>query len=73
MRKLVVILVALSVSTGLCAQVKTAKPEDHGMDPERLARVDAVIDDAIGAGDIPGAVLAVVRRNDIVYLKAYGN
>lgn len=73
MRKLVVILIALSVSMGLCAQVKTAKPEDHGMDPERLARVDAVIGDAIGAGDIPGAVLAVVRRNDIVYLKAYGN
>ena len=43
------------------------------MDPERLARVDAVIDDAVGAGNIPGAVLAVVRRNDIVYLKAYGN
>ena len=43
------------------------------MDPERLARVDAVIDDAIRAGDIPGAVLSVVRRNDIVYLKAYGN
>ena len=43
------------------------------MDPERLARVDAVIGDAIGTGDIPGAVLAVVRRNDIVYLKAYGN
>ena len=73
MRKLVVIMMALSVSAGLCAQVKVAKPEDHGMDPERLARVDAVIGDAIGAGDIPGAVLAVVRRNDIVYLKAYGN
>ena len=73
MRKLVVIMIALLVSAGLCAQVKTAKPEDHGMDPERLARVDAVIDDAIQAGDIPGAVLSVVRRNDIVYLKAYGN
>ena len=43
------------------------------MDPERLARVDAVIDDAIRVGDIPGAVLSVVRGNDIVYLKAYGN
>ena len=73
MRKLVVIMIALSVSAGLCAQVKTARPEDHGMDPERLARVDAVIDDAIRAGDIPGAVLSVVRGNDIVYLKAYGN
>ena len=73
MRKYCLLLLVLLVSTVLCAQVKVAKPEDHGMDPERLARVDAVIDDAIGAGDIPGAVLAVVRRNDIVYLKAYGN
>ena len=64
---------AFLLSLNLQAQVKVAKPEDHGMDPERLARVDAVIADAIGSGDIPGAVLAVVRRNDIVYLKAYGN
>ena len=73
MRKLFIMMVALSISAGLSAQVKVAKPEDHGMDPERLARVDAVIDDAIRTGDIPGAVLSVVRRNDIVYLKAYGN
>jgi CubicO group peptidase (beta-lactamase class C family) len=51
MRKLVFIMMALSVSAGLWAQVKVAKPEDHGMDPERLARVDAVIDDAI-RGDL---------------------
>ena len=51
MRKLVFIMMALSVSAGLWAQVKVAKPEDYGMDPERLARVDAVIDDAI-RGDL---------------------
>ena len=73
MQKFFMTILALAVGAGLQAQVKVAKPEDHGMDPERLARVDAVIADAIGAGDIPGAVLAVVRRNDIVYLKAYGN
>ena len=73
MRKLFILMVALSISAGLSAQVKVAKPEDHGMDPDKLARVDAVIADAISAGDIPGAVLSVVRRNDIVYLKAYGN
>ena len=67
------ITMAVLLSLNLHAQVKVAKLEDHGMDPERLVRVDAVIADAIDAGDIPGAVLAVVRRNDIVYLKAYGN
>ena len=73
MHRFLMTISALTVAAGLWAQVKVAKPEDHGMDPERLARVDAVIDDAVGAGNIPGAVLAVVRRNDIVYLKAYGN
>ena len=73
MRKLFILMVALSISAGLCAQVKVANPKDHGMDPKRLARVDAVIADAIDAGDIPGAVLSVVRHNEIVYLKAYGN
>ena len=73
MRNLMIPLLALLLSTGLFAQVKVAKPEDLGMDPERLARVDAVIGDAIRAGDIPGAVLSVVRRDNIVYLKAYGN
>ena len=68
-----IVCAALVLSTGVWGQVKTAKPEDCGMDPARLARVDAVIDEAIRAGDIPGAVLSVVRRNDIVYLKAYGN
>ena len=73
MHKILMTIWALAVAAGLQAQVKVAKPEDQGMDPERLARVDAVIADAIGTGDIPGAVLAVVRRSDIVYLKAYGN
>ena len=67
------VAVALAVAPQVDAQVKVAKPEENGMDSERLVRVDAVIDDAIRAGDIPGAVLSVVRRNEIVYLKAYGN
>ena len=73
MHRFLLTISALTVAVGLLAQVKVARPEDHGMDPERLARVDAVIDDAIQAGDIPGAVLSVVRGNDIVYMKAYGN
>ena len=53
MHRFLMTISALTVSVGLLAQVKVAKPEDHGMDPERLARVDAVIDDAIRAGTFP--------------------
>ena len=59
-------LAALLLSLNLCAQVKVENPKLHGMDPERLSRVDAVISDAIRDGEIPGAVLSVVRGNSIV-------
>ena len=64
---------ALLLTMGLYAQVKVADPARHGMDPERLARLDEVIEECIAEGNIPGAVISVVRGNNIVYLKAYGN
>ena len=35
--------------------------------------VDAVIEDAIRAGNVPGAVLIVGHNGAVVYRKAYGN
>lgn len=43
------------------------------MNPEKLSQVDRVIEEAIAAKDIPGAVISVVRGDRIVYLKAYGD
>ena len=43
------------------------------MDGARLALADSVINAAIAEESIPGAVLAVVRDDELVYLKAYGN
>lgn len=53
-------------------RLDTSTPAQMGMDPVRLARVDQVINQAINDTIIPGAVIAVVRKNKIVYLKAYG-
>ena len=64
---------ALLLTLALPAQVKVKDPAKHGMDPERLARLDEVIEECIAEGNIPGAVISVVRGNSIVYLKAYGN
>ncbi len=66
-------LAAALLPATLNAQVKIDNPRNHGMDPEQLARVDEVIAAAIREGQMPGAVLSVVRANHIVYLKAYGN
>ena len=53
--------------------LKQVRPEKVGMDSKRLLKADSIIEDAIKQGDIPGAVLAVVRHGKMAYLKAYGN
>ena len=73
MKRIVFFVLAALASVALNAQPKIDNPKDHGMDPERLSRVDEVIAEAIRDGEMPGAVLSVVRGNSIVYLKAYGN
>lgn len=55
------------------AQLQQVRPEKVGMDSQRLLKADSIIEDAIRQGDIPGAVLAVVRHGKMAYLKAYGN
>lgn len=54
------------------ASVRTAR-EAAGIDRERLADADRLIDEAIARGEIPGAVLLVGRGDEIVYEKAYGS
>ena len=75
MRKLLAIAAAAVMAVPALAQgtLRMDSPERHRMNPEKLAQVDRVIEEAISAKEIPGAVLSVVRGNDIVYLKAYGN
>lgn len=53
--------------------LRIVRPERVGMDSQRLLRADSAIQDAIDKGNIPGAVLAVVRHGRMAYLKAYGN
>jgi len=43
-----------------------------GVDPERLARVDEIVEAAIEAGSMPGAVALAGHRGRIVYRKAFG-
>lgn len=75
MKRLIVSALAAALAVSALAQgtLRQATPESHGMDSEKLAQVDRVINDAIAAKEIPGAVISVVRGNDIVYLKAYGS
>ena len=75
MKKIVSLLVALLllIPAAEGRGLRHCRPEAEGMDGSRLSLADSVINAAIAGKSIPGAVLAVVRGERIVYLKAYGN
>lgn len=71
-------LISLFCVTLMCAlsfaqPLEKSTPAAAGMDAARLSNVDAIIMNSIEKGEVPGAVLAVVRDNKMVYLKSYGN
>lgn len=47
-------------------------PADLGFDPAKLAAIDQHIADDVDQGHFPGAVLAIVRRDQLVHFKTYG-
>jgi CubicO group peptidase (beta-lactamase class C family) len=81
MKKCLLLLCLLANTLLLVAQTKSAKnspllteatPESQGFSPERLARVDAMLQSAVTDSDIPGAVMLIARNGKIVYWKAFG-
>lgn len=50
----------------------TANPSDVGLCPDRLARLSAVMGERVEAGQIPGAVVAIVRNDRLAYFEAFG-
>jgi CubicO group peptidase (beta-lactamase class C family) len=47
-------------------------PEDVGLSRERLARIDAMIERRIAAGDLTGAVTIVARRGQVAHVSIHG-
>lgn len=80
MKKLFTVLLlfsalAINAQTKSIQKSKTlseAKPESAGLSPERLARIDGMLQEAVAEGDIPGVVALVARNGKIVYYKAFG-
>jgi CubicO group peptidase (beta-lactamase class C family) len=75
--RLLFAFLALSVS----AQTKSIKnspplteasPNSQGVSPERLARIDAMLKNAVDRGNIPGVVALIARNGKIVFHNAYG-
>ena len=53
-------------------ELPTTVPEDVGMSSERLARIGDVVDRAIEAESITGAVTVVVRKGKVAHFEAHG-
>jgi len=55
------------------APVSPAPAPASDFDGDRLARIDGLVEDAVRAGLLPGAVVLVGRGDRTIFLKAYGN
>ncbi len=82
MKNLITLLLILSVfgtiagaqtkSINSTPELKEASPEEAGISPERLARIDQMCEEAVASDDLPGIVALVARDGKIVLWKAYG-
>jgi len=69
-----VAVVSMAVSTTSYAEsLKKVSPESVGMNSKKLAQIDREAARAIEQGNCPGCVVAVVNKDKLVFLKAYGN
>lgn len=71
------VFVALAVLLMACTPrptqgIRHTTPAKRGMDAVRLSLIDSTVQASIDAGDIPGAVVGVVRKDALVYEKAFG-
>ena len=76
MRKYVCLIAVLLVNLCVFAQgtkLQRATPEEMKMSSEKLSLIDNVVNQAIKDTIIPGAVVCVVRKDKVVFLKAYGH
>ena len=71
MRSLFFLLLFIS-SSAFAQELPRAEPYEIGMSPERLARLDTVMQQYVNNGRLPGAVLLVARDGFVVYEKAFG-
>jgi CubicO group peptidase (beta-lactamase class C family) len=73
MKHILTFLIGVLTLPVLSQPLERAVPEQLGMDSRRLQFADEAILEAIRNNELPGAVLAVVHKGKLAYLKAYGN
>jgi uncharacterized protein YbbC (DUF1343 family)/CubicO group peptidase (beta-lactamase class C family) len=57
---------------GWCCLFAVGFASAQGVDAERLKKIDGIAEAAMKRGDVPGAVVVVLHKNEVVFRKAYG-
>ena len=73
MKPLLIFTLCLLSFSAFSQPLERTIPEQVGIDSRRLHYADDIILRSIRNSEIPGAVLAVVHKGKMAYLKAYGN
>ena len=63
---------AFGAASLLAQALPRARPEEVGLAPERLVRIDGVFRGYVDRGQLPGAVILVARHGRVVYLQPFG-
>ncbi len=66
------VLLAVGLTSGLSAQQTASRATINGFDPQRLERIDSVLQRYVDEGRVAGAVGLVMRDGEIVYEGAAG-
>lgn len=73
MKKIVLLLILLQFGTAFAQKIHVpGKPEENGVSPERLKRIDQMLSTLVTEKKIPGAVALIVRNGKIVYHQSFG-
>ena len=60
--------VALAIPLAHAQPLPTAKPEEVGLDPQRLGRIASFLSAEVDANRLPGAVIMVARRGKLAFV-----
>ena len=66
------VLLFLGSAPAISAPIPETTPERVGLSSQKLQRIDAVFEEGIADGHIPGAVVAIARQGKLAYFKSFG-
>ena len=72
MKRIVLLIVLVTLVSTASLSAQTAKPEDVGLSSERLKRIHNLIERRIETRDISGAVTLVARKGKVAHFEAQG-